>query len=228
MRRTPEPLFYIIGLRIMYSRDYIMEMIERFMAVLFRIAGLKAVRAYGDVLALINDYLRDLFAQSGRVYTPDSLRDYVAGNEADEEMRVRVLELLKEKTVVLFAMGERAQAIGTLHIVLSALRERAGEKGMDTDRRKNILGGLSREVPTVAVDTATFRLLIDTLLAYGLYARADDIVFCYPALQSDEAAQSAALHMYRSMLLCTEEELQRGNFSRQEVEESVKELLISR
>lgn len=206
----------------MYSRDYIMEMIERFMAVLFRIAGLKAVAAYDDMLVLINDYLRDLLAQAGRTYEPESLREYLATTETTEDMRVRVCALLKEKAVALLATGEREQAAETLGIVLMALHSREG--GIDREGRRKILQEVSREIPTAALDTSLFSSFVSVLVEYGLYAKADDAIFSYPPLRTDATAQEAALHAYETMLAHNDAELHSGNFSRQEVEESVEEI----
>lgn len=206
-----------------HRRDVIMEMIERFMAVMFRLAGLKAIGAYDDVLALINDYLNDLFAQSGRVYEPEQLADYLAHTDLDEGLRLRVLALLKEKSVVLQAMGAHTQAASTLETLLASIRE-STTGHIDREGRQKLLGEVCSSALPAVVAPTLFSSLLSTLVMYGLYAKADDVVFRYESILAEPSAHAAAIQMYKTIRQFDETELRSGNFSHEEVEESMAEL----
>lgn len=200
-----------------------MEMIERFMAVMLRIAGLKAVGAYDDILALIDDSLREYLAGAGRGDSAEQLSDYIAGSEIDETVRLRILALLKEKVLALEALHQHAAAAATLRIVYSALYNTTGAT-TDWEGRRILLSDLHRSAQPAIVDLPLFVLCIAVLTQHGLYAQADDVVFMYSALAVHPQALSTIEQAYNTMLQRSETELTAGNFSRQEVEESLAEL----
>ncbi len=194
------------------------------MAILFRLSGLKAVGAYDDALALINDYLNDIFAQSGRKYEPEALHEHLASSDIDEALRVRICALLKEKSAILLAMGDDKQASRALHALLFAMRETAQES-IDREGRQKLLSDLCRDTSPTVIDPPLFSLFLSTLIAHGLYAKADDTVFRYEAVIAEPSALAAIMQMYDTMMQLNESELRTGNFSRQEVEESLEELI---
>lgn len=204
-------------------RDYIMDMIEKFTAFLLQLTGLRAIGAHQVALDQLDTYLADLFGMSSSV--PEQLLYHLEHGSIDPQALYVLPVLLKERTILLFNLYRPEEANTCLRLLTSVIARHKTD--VDADRVKKTLGELCRETRASQLEHASFAALLSVLSDYTLYAKADDLIFEHPEIQQSDNVRKAARTFYENLLAQQETTLANGNFSREEVRESMEALRLN-
>jgi hypothetical protein len=208
----------------MITRDYVLRMISMLVKVLQRVLALKqghdfrAARkeltgAYRSLLGVNPDFAHtfsdtQLIELFGRDPETRAAKCYVVGVLLKEEAELEYLALRYEAACALCAKA--------LSLLLTAFLERSTLVEPDHERRIASCVALLRDVelPTT---------LLEKLLAYyeqaGKYEEAEDVVFDLVATNTEY--RSMAVSFFERLLKKSDEELQAGGLTREEVHESL-------
>lgn len=197
-------------------RDYIMDMIEKFTAMLLHLAGLRALGAHRQALDQLDSYLADFFGLTGD--EPERLLYHLEHGAVDPRALSILPVLLAERTVLLFHVQEPREANVCLRLLLSLIEKHRAET--DPDRVRKALGDLCRDVRAEQLSRESFSALLPVLASYALHAKADDLIFEHPAIRDHDEVRATAARFYQHLLTEDEQTLLNGNFSRGEVRES--------
>lgn len=203
-------------------RDYIMDMIEKFTAFLLQLTGLRAIGAHQAALDQLDTYLVDFFGMTES--EPERALYHLGHGSIDPQALYVLPVLIKERTILLFHLHRPQEANTSLRLLLALITKYKAE--LDSDRIKRTLLELCRETRANQLAPDSFAALVPVLSEYTLFAKADDLIFEYLAIQENSDTRLIAGNFYAYLLTAEETILANGNFSRDEAQEAIEALQL--
>ncbi len=216
----------------MIRRDYILRMIQDFMAILARLNSLKQDQLWGQADALLDEEFKRLTGSGSRAVaslTETELLARIISTEPTIVVREKTLiltRLLKEAGDVAAAQSHQEESrscyLKGLHLLLQTMA--TGESADWPDfapRVESFLLELERLGP---LPLATLAMLMQHYELLGEYGRAEDMLFTM--LDSDEANPAVAQlgeTFYERMRHKSDATLQSGNLPRAELKGGLEE-----
>lgn len=211
----------------MFSRDYLVRLIEEMSTVLGKAMGLRQENKLTEAEWEIDDLYQRRFRLSGSLIhslSPEDLITMFTFNGVLESDRVQgVALLLKEQALIDEAKGDLAQAnvrrMKALHLLAYASVHGAPLKWIKTKEEINQLVELLQG----KVLTASLHQVLWTYYeSIGNYAKAEDHLFYLRDRQMDVTEEGIAF--YHRLLEQTDEALEEGGLPREEVLQGLSQL----
>ncbi len=213
----------------MLQRDYFMRMTEMLAAVLTKILFNKENKNYEDAEKEIESGAKTIVGLDLKLISVLNAEDVIGLMKSSDIYAGRCLvsaELLKEYGDILAEKNKSEQSINiynkSLYLYVEALLTEELPAPESYYPRVNFLiknlsqSGFSREL---------ILKLIDYFEMSGQYSKAEDLIF--EVMDEDaESMEKKALTFYNKLRDKSEEELIKGNLSREEIEESIEEIKL--
>ena len=212
----------------MPSRDYILRLIEQMAAVLRRVRQLLLRGQYDEALTEVRTAALSIGVDLGNVLdlTDDALLALVARGEPrlDPERAATIGRLLAVEGEIHEGRGDPRTSYYVRRQALRLLIEGwlAGDAATRRAAGEDIPPLLDALAP-YALPDVTVRRLVEYHEMAGEFARAEDALFDL-ADQGDEGALDLGLAFYARLRSRSDDELERGNLPRAEIEEGEAEL----
>jgi hypothetical protein len=213
----------------MYRRDYLLRMIERLAQIIARILEQKDLKSADDVLLEI-DRAGRMFAGLDRTMissfsTEDLISLMHAGGTFDTNKCLAIAELQYAEGLVHETCHNESEwklrFQRSLRFLLEAVTEDLNIPAGAYDERIRILvQKLHDTVPPPALQKRLFHYYEGR----GEFAKAEDVL--YELLETNpEESQNDGIVFYKRLLLKTDDELDRGNLPRKEIEDGLLKIL---
>lgn len=209
----------------MYTQDYIKRMINQLVAALQMIIGLKAAGQYGQALQAIDQALEQLLGLKAdlarRLSDEAILNSLMQGKSLDTDRLRIVADLFKEDGDILAALNRTTESFSSYLRALNLYIEAALANGQDgisepDDKLEDLYHHLNKynlPAPTLYTLFAYF----EKTSRYMKAARILNQLLDEPALREEVRRES--LDFYRRLREKSDTELEKGGFTRSEVEE---------
>ena len=211
----------------MITRDFFLRMIHQLAQVIARVLKLSEVKRYDEALEEIQISSRQLLGMDARLLTSLSDREIIRlmslGDRFDAEKCVAAAELLRITAEVNALQGREAMShhcyVTSLSLFLELLLQETGTlpKEYFDKVECTIQEVLKYELP-LALQRKLFQYYEDV----GKFDLAENILF--EVIQEDPEFVREGMRFYQRLRTKTDEELQKGNLPRREVEQSMKDL----
>lgn len=211
----------------MLQRDYLMKMTQMLATVLTKVLFNKEKKNYIEAEKEIESAAKTLVGLDLNLIKILNVEDVLKLMKTSDVYAGRCLisaELLKEYGDIL---GEKERINESIDIYIKSLwlyletilTKELPEPEVYYDR----INFLIKNLTTPETDTDLKLKIFEYYEFSGQYSKAEDVLF--ELMDSDtEGIKAKALKFYERLQLKTEEELVNGNFSREEVEESIEEI----
>ena len=213
----------------MYQRDYLLRMVEMLGQVLAKVLGQKDLKSTEEALLDIDRAGKMFIGLDSVMVSSFSDEDLIAllhsGGALDTNKCLAVAELQYAEGQVLELRQDdneyRLQYQRSLHFFLEAVTQDRDISAGSYDEKINIL--LSK-LHDIILPPAVLNKLFRYYEQQGAYAKAEDVLFelmdTNPVKTIDDG-----IVFYKRLLCKTDDELERGNLPRNEVEEGLRELM---
>jgi tetratricopeptide (TPR) repeat protein len=211
----------------MINRDYILRMIEQLSRFLQRALMLKEAREFHESVGEIKKAGKMFLGLNPEAMEGLSDRDLVrlwsVGNDLDAEKCALAAQIFRAEGEIYEDQGNEEKAVGSYVKSLSLLVETI------VFLREKIPTELIASVDFLAqrIDVATLpsglkQKLFRAYVTVGRFAKAEDLLF--EIIDEDTSFVDEGKKFYEQLRMRKDDELERGNLPRQEVEEGMKEL----
>lgn len=213
----------------MIRNDYIMKMIAQLVKALQQILKLKETGRHDDAMREIDQTMQRMCGLNSQLVnslSEESLVSTLKGGATLDHGKALVLaELLKEEGDILAAQGKEAESFAryyrSLYLYLEAF---VGEEELRLPDYSEKIDAVVTELEEYVLPSPTMGRLVRYYEREGDFALAEDTV--YALLDEDESdeAKEIARGFYTRLLDRTDDELEAGNLSRDEVREGLERL----
>ena len=215
----------------MIRRDYIMEMIEEFVRALARLNSLKAGQRWNEAGEALDGEFRRLVGEGPEGVARLSEMELLARLMRDGTRTVRtkclmLVALLKEAGDIAAAQGgeqeSRACYLKALHLLLDTLSR---EDVLDCPAFVPNIELLRTALNGAPLPVQTCAMLMQHYERVGEFAKAEDALYGMLEAEPDNPRiLEFGVGFYRRLKSQTDDALSAGNFSRQEIEQGLREL----
>ena len=211
----------------MITRDYFLRMIQQLAEVLARVLKLSEVKRFDEALEEIQLSSKQLLGMDLRLLTTLSDSEFIrllsVGDRFDVEKCVVVAELLRLAGEVKSVEGDEAEqyhcTVTSLSLFLELLlRESETLPKEYFDKIELLIGDVSVYDLTGELQQKLFRYYE----AVGRYDAAENILF--DLVEHDRTFVAEGVRFYERLRAKRDEELEKGNLPRDEIEASMKDL----
>ncbi len=213
----------------MYRRDYLLRMIERLAQIIARILDQKDLKSAEETLREI-DGTGKMFSGIDRMMissfsTEDLIGLMHAGGAFDTNKCLAISELQYAEGQVLEACHDESECKlrfqRSLRFLLEAVTE---DRNIPADTYDERIQILVQKLQDIVLPPALRKKLFRHYEGRGEYAKAEDVLYELLETNPDESRDDGIVY-YKRLLLKTDEELEKGNLPRKEIEEGLQKLL---
>ncbi len=213
----------------MYQRDYLLRMIEMLGQVMAKVLGQKDLKSTEEALLDIDRAGKMFIGLDSVMVSSFSDEDLIAllhsGGALDTNKCLAVAELQYAEGQVLELRNDGKEFLlryqRSLNFFLEAIIEdRDISAGLYDEKINFLLGKLN----DILLPTSVLKKLFQYYEHQGAYAKAEDVLF--ELIETNPAeTRNDGIVFYKRLLCKTDDELERGNLPRNEVEEGMRELM---
>lgn len=205
----------------MYTRDYIMRLIEQMAQFIGRVSGLRRENKHTEALWEIDEQYLRLFRLNGRLARSmppeDLIGMFTTSGVPETEQLQCIAALLKEEGEIYRELGKMEESVPrqvkALHLFVFSALHGADAKLFPTNEE---IERLVAELRMYLLPAQVQRLLMAYYEQRGQFAKAEDVLF--ELLDRKEDVAEAGLSFYERLLSLGDGELERGGLPRGEVE----------
>jgi hypothetical protein len=212
----------------MLHRDYLMQLVEELSRALVKIAFFKEEKKYDDALLEIRNTGKSLIGIDLNMLNYISDADLLALFKPDDPTnagRFLVLAgLLNEEGEIDFEMNNKNEGYRCYLKALVLYCEAVKFKDvLNPEKYFEKIDLLIVKLNEYLLSANTKNSLIGYYEICGKYSKAEDLIF-EMAETGDEQVINTGISFYKRLLLKTDEEIEKGNLNREEVENAIREL----
>jgi hypothetical protein len=210
----------------MIRQDFFMRMVQELMQTLQRVIFLKGRQQYELALTEIDRSLARFWDLRPEQIEALTLEDWIGlciaeeGSVSEKLIALGDLFLAQGKLRELRGQSEASQRSYAMALGLFLETLQGSLVSMDLIEKTGRLIELTREGQR---PPGVLKRLLGYFEARGMYAQAEDVLFLW--LESDSEAKRAGVEFYDRLLAKSDEELERGDLPREEVEQGREEWL---
>ncbi|GGF95714.1 DUF6483 family protein [Paenibacillus abyssi] len=211
----------------MFQRDYFMRMIEQMAGAIGQVIGLRERKEHLEALQVIDELLDRQFRLNSRLIhslSDKDLTELLTTNGVTDFASVQAIAVLfKEKGQIYEEKGEEGLSyifrLKSLNLFLRAAVAECDAIAADPKQEVRLLLAML-EVYELPPDTK--RLLLEWYQLDGAYDQAENVL--YELLEDEEISAEEAVQFYTMLQWLSDDQLENGGLSREEVEEGILEL----
>lgn len=211
----------------MITRDYFLRMIHQLAQVLARVLKLNEVKRYDEALEEIQRSSKQLLGMDVRLLTSLSDKEIVRlmslGDRFDVEKCVAAAELLRMAAEVNALQGHEATShhcyVTSLSLFLELLQQ---ETGILPKEYFEKVEGVFQEVSKYELPPLLQHKLFKYYEYVGRFDLAENILF--EVVEEEPEFAREGIRFYERLRAMSDEELEKGNLPRHEVENGIKDL----
>lgn len=219
----------------MYRRDYLMRMIEQFTVSMGQVMFQRQNRRFAEAMELLTQAMKQLLGLNSKMVRALSVKDIITllstNGHFDTGKGLLLSDMLVAEGDVLSDAEQEEEAsaclVKALELLLNIRRMEDGEQGMtDADER---IAAVLPKVQNIRMTPFMMEVLIEYHDAAGQLSKAEDMLFF---MLDDDPGNTTAIEqgiaMVERWLKLSPEDIEKGNLSTEEIQESYHILIKKR